>query len=646
MRSHILIEGDGLLADYTADLLKKQYTVKRERGFAEVDGKINLGLVLHDGWQPMTDQKVQERFHNASIPWLRGFILFGEGIIGPSIFPDKKGCSHCADIRRLIAGPDRQEMWGIHVKMKGSKSYHRDSWSSRTGIRQLALLIERYVERIFAGETDSLKNKIYVTDLRTFMTTAHFFLPDPLCPECSSIPADTKELAKLKIHSCLKVSRDQYRSRPINELQSFLSKDYFDYRTGIMNGKMQDYQLPFADVLINMPMLGGDEGVAGRSHSYVISEQTAILEGLERYCGMEARGKKTVIRDSYKNLQKDALNPERVGLHEEEQYRQLNFPFQPFQPDNQMNWVWGYSFLQDRPILVPERLAYYSLGLGEGFVYETSNGCAIGSSMEEAIFHGIMEVIERDSFLLTWYATLPLVRLDLRSSNDPEVQLMADRIQEVSGYDLFFYNATMEHGIPSVFAIAKNRKASGVNLICAAGANSNPLHAVKSAMFELAGMMHRRDEKLEKNRSKYERMLENSYEVKTMEDHGMLYGLPEAEGRLHFLLKNYDSVSTFAEEFTQPPKRMDLKEDLVDLLERFRRLDLEIIVVDQSNPVIKRNGLACVKVLIPGMLPMTFGHHLTRIKGLERALSVPMKLGYTKQRLEYGKLNPYPHPFP
>ena len=85
-----------------------------------------------------------------------------------------------------------------------------------------------------------------------------------------------------------------------------------------------------------------------------------------------------------------------------------------------MNWVWGYSFLQERPILVPELLAYYSLGYGEGFVYETSNGCALGGSLEEAIFHAILEVVERDSFLLTWYANflfrvLTLVLLTIKN---------------------------------------------------------------------------------------------------------------------------------------------------------------------------------------------------------------------------------------
>ena len=92
------------------------------------------------------------------------------------------------------------------------------------------------------------------------------------------------------------------------------------------------------------------------------------------------------------------------------------------------------------------------------FLDETSNGCALGGSLEEAIFYGIMEVVERDSFLLTWYAQLSLPRLDPYSANDKELELMIDRARAAAGYDIYLYNSTMEHGIPSVWAMAKNRK--------------------------------------------------------------------------------------------------------------------------------------------------------------------------------------------
>ncbi|WP_216831344.1 TOMM precursor leader peptide-binding protein [Alkalihalobacterium elongatum] len=646
MSALILIDGSGLLAETVYHQLSGIYHIERQSILEDLPDETELALVLHDSWHPSVHEKAEERFREAGVPWLRGFISFGEGIIGPFVRPDTSGCSSCADMRRMIAGPDRQEMWEFQRRMPAEEGGLQDAWATRIGLSQMAGLISNEVQKILQGETSNLEENVYITNLRTLSNSRHFFLPNPSCPMCSSLPNDTSELAQIRLKSSPKINGGGYRTRSIDELKTVMVKDYLDYRTGLMNGKMQDIKLPFADVLVNMPLFGGDEGVAGRSNSYEMSELTAILEGLERYCGIEARGKRTVVRDCYQQLEKIAINPTSVGVHETVQYEKPNFPFKPFTPDTPMNWVWGYSFLQERSILVPELLAYYSLGCGDGFVYETSNGCALGGTLEEAIFHAIMEVVERDSFLITWYASLPLPQLDLRSANDIELQLMVDRITEVTGYDLYFYNSTMEHGIPSVWAVAKNRKSKGVHIICAAGANPDPIKAVKSSIYELAGMMFRDDEKLEKNRQKYERMLHDPFAVRTMEDHGMLYGLKEAEERLNFLLDGQRPLRTFAEEFKEPPAYPDLKDDLQDILQRFRRLNLDVIVVDQSSSVTKRNGLHCVKVLIPGMLPMTFGHHLTRVKGLERVLKVPMQLGYEKKPLLYEQLNPFPHPFP
>ncbi|MGO4889501.1 TOMM precursor leader peptide-binding protein [Anaerobacillus sp. MEB173] len=646
MASLILMDGKGLLADFVYHQLSGNYLIKRQSIVEDVPDETELALVLHDSWHPSVHQKAEERFREAGIPWLRGFISFGEGIIGPFVRSDTSGCSYCADMRRIIAGPDRQEMWKFQGKMAAEEGTLQDAWASRIGLSQMAALISHEVQRILQGETSNLEEKLFITNMRTLSNSLHFFLPNPSCPMCSSLPDDTSELAQIRLESSPKINGEGYRTRSIDELKTVLVKDYLDYRTGLMNGKMQDVRLPFADVLVNMPLFGGDEGVAGRSNCYEMSELTAILEGLERYCGIEPRGKRTVVHDCYHHLENNALNPVSVGVHDTDQYAKPDFPFKPFKPDAPMNWVWGYSFLQERPILIPELLAYYSLGCGDGFVYETSNGCALGGTLEEAIFHAIMEVVERDSFLLTWYARLPLPWLDLRSANDTELQLMVDRITEVTGYDLYFYNSTMEHGIPSVWAVAKNRKSKGVNIICAAGANPDPVRAVKSSIYELAGMMFRDDEKLEKNRQKYKTMLKDPYAVRTMEDHGMLYGLKEAEERMNFLLDDQRPLRMFAEEFKETPVNTDLKDDLQDVLQRFRRLNLDVIVVDQTTSITKRNGLFCVKVVIPGMLPMTFGHHLTRVKGLERVLTVPKKLGFVKEPLLYEQLNPFPHPFP
>jgi ribosomal protein S12 methylthiotransferase accessory factor len=647
MNTDILIIGEGILADYVYEKLSVQYQVVRKIDFEEsVPEETDLALVLHDAWYPSIHHKAEEVFRSSGIPWLRGFVSFGEGVIGPLVRHGTSGCSQCADLRRLLAGYDRKEMWELYQRMAVQEGIKRDVWATRTGLLQMAHLIAMETQRVLEGRSALTEDRLFLINMKTLKNSSHFFLSDPLCPICSQLPDDSKAAAQISLQSSPKISADSYRCRSLDELKNVLVKDYLDHRTGLMNGKMHHFVLPFADVVVNMPLFVGDEGVAGRTHSYEISELTAILEGLERYCGIEPRGKRTTIHDSYRNLEEIALNPEKVGVHAKEQYARPDFPFKPFHPDRPMNWVWGYSFLQERPILVPELLAYYSLGCSDGFVYETSNGCALGGSLEEAIFYAILEVVERDSFLMTWYAQLPLPRLDISSANDKELQLMVDRVRVVAGYDMYFFNSTMEHGIPSVWAVAKNRKQVGMNLICAAGAHPDPIRAVKSTIHELAGMMLTLDEKFEANRQEYEKFLHDPYSVKQMEDHGMLYGLPEAEERLQFLLDDPRPLRTFEEEFKRQTKSADLTDDLQDILQKFRQLNLEVIVVDQTTPVTKRNGLYCVKVLIPGMLPMTFGHHLTRVTGLERVLRVPMELGYTKQPLTFEQLNPHPHPFP
>jgi ribosomal protein S12 methylthiotransferase accessory factor len=635
-----------MLADHVCEELSAQYQVVRHIDFeAGIPESTDLVLVLHDAWNPSVHQKAEEVLRPTGIPWLRGFVSFGEGVVGPLVLSDRQGCYQCADMRHLMAGRDRKEMWEIGQRIAKDGGMSRDAWASSTGLLQIAYLLGAEVQRILHGDEVYSEGRVFLINLKTLKSSWHTFLPDPLCPVCSQLPDDSPTAARISLKSSPKIE-GSYRCRSMDDLNKVLVKDYLDHRTGIFNGKMYDLVPPFADVGVNLPLFSGDEGVAGRTHSYAISELTAILEGLERSCGMTPRGKRTVVYDSYHNLKDQALNPVKVGVHAKEQYARPDFPFEQFNPDHPIKWVWGYSFLQERPILVPELLAYYSLGCGHGFVYETSNGCALGGSLEEAIFYGILEVVERDSFLMSWYAELPLPRLDPYSANDQELQLMIDRVRAVGGYDLHFYNSTMEHGIPSVWAIAKNRKQKGLNIICAAGAHLDPVRAVKSTVHELAAMMLTLDEKLETDQEEFVRMLHDPSLVQKMDDHGMLYGLPQAQERLQFLLDDNRPLRSFDEEFKWKSTHADLTDDLRDILQKFLRLNLDVIVVDQSTSETKRNGLYCVKVLIPGMLPMTFGHHLTRVTGLERVLRVPMELGYTKQPLTLEQLNPHPHPFP
>ncbi|TJY43941.1 TOMM precursor leader peptide-binding protein [Cohnella pontilimi] len=642
--------GDGRLADLTCrELTSSGIAFVRVSDLTELAGSEGLLLVLSDGWNPHIHRQAEDVSRQSGIPWLRAFASFGEGIIGPMVRPgESSGCSQCADSRRLMAGNDRREMWQLrYSEAAGSLLPERDVWASANGLRQMAHLVVDITSSVVnAGPPSLSDNQVMLLHLKTLSCSKHFILPDPLCPVCGHVPDDSAELARIELRPSPKAGEGSYRSRPMDELRNHLAHDYLDFRTGCLNAGMQDLTSPFADASVNLPLFQGDEGAAGRTHSYTVSKLTAILEGLERYCGLGPRGKRTVIQDSYRHLEDRALHPASVGLHAPEQYERPNFPFRQFDPEQPVDWVWGWSLQREQPILIPEALAYYSTGCGRGFVYETSNGCALGGSLEEAIFYGILEVVERDSFLMTWYARLPLPRIDPYSSGDKELDLMCGRLRAVAGYEVLLFDATMEHGIPSVWSFAKNVTGKGLNLICAAGAHPDPVRAAKSSVHELAGMLLTQNRKFEHHRADYEKMLDDPYLVREMEDHSMLYGLPQAETRFDFLLKEDRPLRSFRELYERAPWNPDLTDDLKRLLDSFRRWNLDVIVVNQSTRETLRNGLHCVKVIIPGMLPMTFGYHLTRLTGLDRVLKVPVLLGYSDRPLAPEQLNPHPHPFP
>ncbi|WP_197258873.1 TOMM precursor leader peptide-binding protein [Paenibacillus dendritiformis] len=643
--STVVVIGEGMLADMVCRRLSG-FAVARRLDFSGGIPEAELALVLQDQDNSSLHLEADAALRPLAIPWLCAYVFLGEGVIGPLMRPGTAGCFQCAETRLSLAGSSRKEVEEMLMKLVAPDYVPEYTAEiSPAGFRYMAHIIAAETAKALRGGTANSEGHIYLINFDNLSSTLHFVLPNGTCPVCGRLPDDSPEAAEITLRPSPKLD-NSYRCRPLNELRESLLRDYWDSRIGMFNDKKFDLVSAFAGAAVNLPLGYYDEVTGGRSHSYADSQLAAILEGLERFCGTTPRGKRTVVIDSYTRLRDTAMDPSRAGFHAKEQFELPDFSFTPFDPEAPMEWVWGYSFLQERPILVPHLLAYYSLGYGGGFAYETSNGCAVGGSLEEAILYGIFEVVERDSFLMTWYARLPVPRLDPDSSGDRELSMMLHRVRAVTGYEVLLYNTTMENGIPSIWAIAKGRAEHHVNLVCAAGAHLDPVRAAKGAIYELAGMIPAAEGRWKKRGPEAEAMLQDSYRVQQMEDHALLYSLPQAEERLRFLLDEHRPVRTFAEEFPSVQAHEDLRDDLEQILQVFRSLQLDVIVVDQSSSETLRNGLRCVKVLIPGMLPMTFGHHLRRLEGLDRVLEVPMKLGYVNRRLTPPELNPYPHPFP
>jgi len=217
--------------------------------------------------------------------------------------------------------------------------------------------------------------------------------------------------------------------------------------------------------------------------------------------------------------------------------------------------------------------------------------------------------------------------------------MLADAIEADTGYRVLAFDTTMEHGIPTVWAMAVGSPdTEGPALACSAGAHVDPEQAAGGALSELGPILADLVGRYPEVAKHASAMATDSSLVATMDDHSVLYTSHEVSSRLEFLTTSAGS-RTFADirsrHGTDSFRNLDLTEDLAQLVQRLRSHGLDIVVVDQTTPEHRAGSFCCVKVIVPGTLPMTFGHHNRRIYGLPRLFEVPKLLGY---RIEpYGR---------
>ena len=194
---------------------------------------------------------------------------------------------------------------------------------------------------------------------------------------------------------------------------------------------------------------------------------------------------------------------------------------------------------------------------------------------------------------------------------------------------------------------AQNIDEERASVVCTSAAHLDPEHAIINALREFAPIASSLDRSIV-NRSDYVKSLvADSSNVEAMSDHSMLYSSPVAAERLNFLSESSDTRTIEEIQKSSIPISPDnLTEDLDGTVDRFRKNGLDVLVVDQTTSEHDAAGLHCVKVVVPGCLPMTFGHSMRRIEDLPRVYSVPAALGDKNPPREKGDLNGFPHPFP
>ncbi|MFG2616759.1 TOMM precursor leader peptide-binding protein [Streptomyces sp. NPDC048507] len=490
-------------------------------------------------------------------------------------------------------------------------------------------------------------------DLESLQVRTYPLAADPLCPDCG--PRGTGGPRPLRPVSRPKPGPGAQRLRGASAYpvpREALANPV----TGVLGGGTWiNVTSPTTAPVAGSVFMRGYAGLtdvtwSGQANSFSASRDLAFLEGLERYAGTHRRtGTTEVLTASYAELGERALDPARCGLYPESTYRDDPL-VSPFDPGRPIPWVYGHSLRDDRPVLVPARLAYYSAGLAaDNFVFECSNGCAIGGCPEEALLAALLELIERDAFLLAWYGGQRLTEIDLASVPGPAVRTMVDRAA-LQGYDVHAFDNRIDLAVPVVTGLAVRRDGGPGLYSFGAGAALDPAAAVEAALSEVLTYIPHLPGQVAARRSELEAMAGDFSRVKHLKDHAQLFGLPAMSAHVRPYREPL-AVRSVAElyaawEERERPRTADLRDDLLWCVRELTAAGYDVIAVDQTTPEQRRAGLCTVRAIVPGLLPIDFGWSRQRAPHMPRLRTAAVRGGLRARPLTDAEVRLVPHPFP
>jgi ribosomal protein S12 methylthiotransferase accessory factor len=366
----------------------------------------------------------------------------------------------------------------------------------------------------------------------------------------------------------------------------------------------------------------------------------AIGEAVERYsAGLMPE---EVVLATAEELAPTAVDPERFALFHPDQYAKAGFPPRPFTRSTPVRWIRGFRIPNGEPAWLPAQLV--SLGAlplapsEELIGYATSSGLACRPTFEEALLRGLLEVIERDAFMITWANCLSLPLLAERGN--AELERFRLEYLDPTGLRFAVVDLSDFHRVPTMLGLVRGDGPGDVALAVGAGCAVRACDAWKHSLEEaFAARAWARGLRAERG----DRAWEESFSgVVDFDDHVYLYALPEVARHADFL----DAApATRAMADVADLEGGGIRGWIEALALRLDEVGVTAYAVDVTAPDVRAAGLSVVKVVAPELCPLDVPH-LARFHGGSRLYEAAFRLGLSPAPLDAGDVNPYPHPFP
>lgn len=373
---------------------------------------------------------------------------------------------------------------------------------------------------------------------------------------------------------------------------------------------------------------------AGRTRQECIG--ATLGEAIERYASAVSIAEAELITSSWQELKHEAVDPRLFAAYAPEQYAG-SWPYAKPDIESSVRWVRGRSLTTGKDTWVPAQYVFlpYQSNPGESvFLLHTSTGLACAEDPERATLSALLEVIERDAFMIHWLARLSAPRVDWDS--DPGLAQEMSRRYLRPGLSYHVFDITTDIGVPCCFAAVIEDCSQRAAMTVGAAARLDGRVAAEKAIMEC---VQTRAWLRQMVQTEGPRQFASYDDVHNFEDHVHLWGNPEMLKQLDFLLSNQTQVPV---QYPCPSK--DLSDQIQWVVSRLAQRDLEAIVVDVTPSDIRSLGLTVVRAVVPGAIPLSADHRYQALGG-KRLYEVPAVLGYRAPKT-LADFNPIPHPFP
>ena len=331
---------------------------------------------------------------------------------------------------------------------------------------------------------------------------------------------------------------------------------------------------------------GAEEGArsvhAGKGLTREQARVSVLMEAIERYSAEIKQGDRAKFLfepyDSYGA--KEKVEPASLILS----------TLSTVGPSSKLEWCEGYDILRDEEVLVPANAVFHPFVSNRGarLFRSDSNGIASGNNLEEAIFHGITEVIERDALSCVELKQNAGKKIEI-SESDGRLFELRERF-EAAGIVPHFWYIPSDTGFTTVALALDDAETKDASLLVyGAGTHSDPRIATIRAVTEAA----------------QSRVLQIASAAASRRGRATRR---EGEGRMSYEEMKRRNRHWFEDgggregECVRLSELPNLATDRIDgdievALERLRRVARRVVVVDLTRQEI---GVPVVRVVIPG----------------------------------------------